>query len=76
MSDGNDFGWALEQLRDGLKVMRSGWNGKGMWICIIDDGKAGTSAMQPFIMMKTAQDTLVPWLASQTDVLAEDWLRA
>lgn len=27
-----------------------------------------------YIAMKTAQENVVPWLASQTDVLAEDWL--
>jgi hypothetical protein len=27
----------------------------------------------PYVMMKTADDSFVPWLASQTDILAEDW---
>jgi len=28
----------------------------------------------PYLMMKTVDDSFVPWLASQTDILAEDWL--
>ena len=32
--------------------------------------------LQEFIVMKTADDNLVPWLASQTDMLAEDWIFA
>lgn len=28
----HDFGWALAQLRQGARVSRSGWNGKGMWL--------------------------------------------
>lgn len=85
-----DFGWALTQLREGKKVQREGWNGKGMWL-VLQEGypngvpiNANTSRATgmpegtvcrflPYIMMKTADDSFVPWLASQTDVLAHDW---
>lgn len=67
-----DFGWALQQLRAGLRVFRSGWNGKGMWLALqVPTG--GSKMTLPYIYMKTADDQLVPWLASQTDVLASDW---
>lgn len=75
------FGWALEQLKEGKRVCRAGWNGKGMWLMLVP-AHSWTSALQlvenscrrlPFIAMKTADDGIVPWLASQTDVLAEDW---
>lgn len=67
-----DFGWALSLLYAGKKVSRENWNGKGMWIALqIPDEY---SKMQlPYIYMNTAQGKLVPWLASQTDILASDW---
>jgi hypothetical protein len=66
-----DFGDAIRALKTGKRVRRAGWNGKGMWLKLrlgrpIDD-------MRPYIEMKDAQDMLVPWLASQTDMLAVDW---
>lgn len=75
-----DFGAALANLKQGFRVARKGWNGKGMWImlCVpegdytLKDGK--TYGRLPYIYMKTADDKLVPWLASQTDVLADDWV--
>lgn len=67
------FGTALLYLRDGKRVAREGWNGKGMWIALqIPDEHSKMSL--PYIYMKTADDKLVPWLASQTDILANDWV--
>jgi hypothetical protein len=68
-----DFGWALDQLRSGHRVCRSGWNGKGMWI-ELQRPDEGSKMTLPYIFMKTADDQLVPWLASQSDMLADDWL--
>ena len=85
-----DFGWALEQLRAGHKVARSGWNGKGMWIALqkaypqgipINKNTAEATGIPegtvcrflPYLMMLTADGSFVPWLASQTDILASDW---
>lgn len=67
-----DFGWALNQLRAGHRVCRSGWNGKGMWI-ELQRPDEGSKMTLPYIFMKTADDHLVPWLASQSDMLADDW---
>ena len=75
------FGEALEHLKKGARVARSGWNGKGMWLNLINSNAYdvgsksmhGATKLLPFIAMKTVGDELVPWLASQTDVLAEDW---
>jgi hypothetical protein len=67
-----DFGMALMTLRAGLRVARSGWNGKGMWLELqVPD--ANSKMTLPYIYMSTAQGDLVPWLASQTDLLATDW---
>jgi len=73
-----DFGRALQLLKKNLRVARKGWNGKGMWLRIVipgGDNKSFDLGMEnlPYIEMKTADNKLVPWLASQNDVLAEDW---
>jgi len=71
------FGWALERLGAGKHVARKGWNGKGMWLCNIHPGNATHKGfdMQPCIGMKTADGKMQPgWLASQADMLAEDWV--
>lgn len=74
------FGEALEELKYGKRVARAGWNGKGMWLVLINPGNAmhtsaaGSFDMQPCIGMKTADNVMQPgWLASQADMLAEDW---
>lgn len=77
---GLSFGLAIEALKQGKKVARDGWNGKGMWLKLVPADIADKVAFEyealdgaPWIGMKTADDKFVPWLASQTDVLAEDW---
>ena len=75
------FGDAVAALKEGLRVARAGWNGKGMWLIYVGGNeydvdaplRFNTSELAPYIAMKTADNKLVPWLASQTDVLAEDW---
>lgn len=82
-----NFGGAIEALKEGGKVQRAGWNGKNMYLILIS-GNAVAPAItehygkgwgepdvpvQDAIYMYTAQGTLVPWLASQSDILAEDW---
>lgn len=74
----NTFGWALNRLKEGGKVSREGWNGKGMFLFLVrewtyTDGKQDNYPNLPFVAMKTADEKVVPWLASQTDVLSEDW---
>lgn len=77
-TEGYGFGEAVGFLKDGYKVARVGWNGKGMWIRMVEP--EGTSDFDygmenlPYLEMKTADNKLVPWLASQTDILAEDWV--
>lgn len=69
----HDFGFALQALKSGKRVTRPGWNGKGMWLELqVPDEHSKMSL--PYIYMFTADKHLVPWLASQTDVLAEDWM--
>lgn len=76
-----DFGQALVLLKEGKRVARKGWNGKGIFIEL--QRPTETSKMtHPYIFIDTtglqstnsfAPRDLVPWLASQTDMLAEDW---
>lgn len=80
-----NFGEAIEALKEGKKVQRTGWNGKGMFLyhvpagsypAVTDIGRETFGDTVPYgayIAMKTAQNNVVPWLASQTDVLADDW---
>lgn len=68
-----NFGEAIATLKSGKRVAREGWNGKGMWLALqVPDANSKMSL--PYIYMRTACDNNVPWLASQTDVLAEDWV--
>ena len=82
-----DFGDAVRLLKAGFKVAREGWNGKGMFLFLVPGStfkvsrppllgiyEEGTEInYQPHIDMKTADNTIVPWLASQSDILAEDY---
>ncbi|KUF37512.1 DUF2829 domain-containing protein [Lysinibacillus sp. F5] len=71
-----NFGQAIEALKDGKKVARNGWNGKGMWLKLIPSGNAMFKGyhMKDCIGMKTANNLMQPgWLASQIEMLAEDW---
>lgn len=70
-----DIGWAIDALTNESRVRREGWNGKGMWLelQVPDDHSKMTL---PYVYMSTAQGDLVPWLCSQTDLLANDWEKA
>lgn len=78
------FEGALWALKRGHRVARAGWNGEGMRLEIVgaggyelydsdDKGRSLGMELLPWIGMLTAQGGFVPWLASQTDMLADDW---
>lgn len=81
------FEAALGLLKVGCRVSRQGWNGKGMYVYLVDGSKftvnrpplnkmlpEGTECTyRPHIDMRTADGSFVPWVASQTDLLAHDW---
>ena len=69
----NTTNLVFEALKQGLRVARNGWNGKGLWLKLQEPDVHSKMSL-PYIYMKTACDNNVPWLASQTDVLAEDWI--
>jgi hypothetical protein len=82
-----NFGQALDALKEGKRVSRSGWNGKGMFLFLVAGsnftvnreplasivGMGAEITYRPHIDMKDAEGKVVPWLASQTDMLADDW---
>lgn len=75
-----NFGWALDLLKSGEKVCRSGWNGKGMWLKLQVPDEHSKMTL-PYIYIEYPVGHIayplgsrVPWLASQTDLLAEDWM--
>jgi hypothetical protein len=96
---GMTFGLALEALKQGKRVARTGWNGKGMWLSLSGplEGRVigadqfwsennrqwalqfGGALVLPCITMKTVNSSgreaiLMGWLASQTDMLSDDWV--
>lgn len=83
-----NFGDALDLLKAGFKVARTGWNGKGMFLFLVPGSTfkvnrppllgiypEGTEiTYRPHIDMRTADGEIVPWLASQSDLIEEDWV--
>ena len=76
-----DFGQALTELKNGNRVKRKGWNGDGIFLALQVPDK-NSKMTQPYIYIDTlglktnnpnAPKGRVPWLASQTDILTEDW---
>mgnify|MGYP001590787316 CR=1 FL=1 len=85
--DGKGIGWAVHTMSNGGRVRRAGWNGKEMFLFLVPGSQfqvnrppllgiypEGTSiSYQPHVDMRTAQGTVVPWLCSQSDLLARDY---
>jgi hypothetical protein len=73
-----DFGDAIKQLKAGKKVARSGWNGAGLWL-ELQRPDAHSKMSLPYVYInypinaRNSPGARVPWIASQTDMLAEDW---
>jgi hypothetical protein len=82
-----NFSAALEDIKRGHRVAREGWNGKGMFVFLVAGsvfrvnreplmsilGEGTEVTYRAHIDMKTADGSVVPWVASQTDILADDW---
>lgn len=85
--EGLSFGAAIEALKAGKTVTRTGWNGKGMFLFLLQGSNAlakvhglgfgeypGEPTFRDAIFMRTADNQLVPWTVAQSDALAEDWV--
>lgn len=70
-----NFGDALGELKAGNAVSRAGWNGPNQWLRL-QRPDAHSKMTLPYIYICTVTGSLVPWLASQTDLLADDWMEA
>ena len=80
-TDGMSFGHAIESARLGLKIARAGWNGRGIFV-MLNTPSDRSKMTQEYLYIDTtglqtdneaAPRCCVPWLASQTDMLADDW---
>lgn len=81
------FSAALDALLEGKRVYRSGWNGKNMFLFLVNGsnfkvnreplmsilGEGAEVTYRPHIDMFDAQGKVVPWVVSQTELLADDW---
>lgn len=83
------FGEAVERAKRGQKIARENWNGKGMFVFFNPSSDITVSEGRPlaasfpigtkihcreYLMMKTVNNELVPWVASQSDIVEEDWI--
>ncbi len=79
-----NFSVALDQLKEGKSVSRSGWNGKGIFITMqVPDAHSKMTRPYVYITIPAGTseqfgqegtvDQRIPWLCSQTDLLADDW---
>lgn len=83
-----EFGQALTALKHGSRATREGWNGKGMWVVMVGSGHYDVGArtvglnvrkdpaptLRPWLGLKAHNGDFVPWVASQSDILADDWV--
>ena len=77
------IGWAVAHMRKGWHVRRKGWNSPKLWVAYVESVQAPGKLIEevpgqalpilPTLFMRTAQGQLVAWLASQSDLLADDW---
>lgn len=68
-----DFGLALDALRNGQRVARAGWNATGQWVALqVPDEHS--KMRRPYLYLRPVDGALVPWAATQSDVLADDWI--
>lgn len=67
-----NFGEALEALNQGSRVARENWNGPNQYLELQEPDDDSKMTL-PYIFIRTVQGHLVPWLASQTDLLSNDW---
>lgn len=85
-----NFGQAIEAVKNGCKIARNGWNGKGMFVVYQKGYPEGIAVnkntaeaydvpegtimkFRPYLQMYCADHSCQMWLASQSDILAEDW---
>ena len=68
-----EIGQAVKEMWDGNRVARRGWNGPNQYL-MMQRPDENSKMTIPYIYITTVQGDLVPWLCSQTDLLAIDWV--
>lgn len=82
-----DFGKAIAAIKDGKRVHRSGWNGKGMFVYLVPPaaypvrtgaakahfGEGALVSYNAYMAIKNVDDTVSTWVPSVNDCLADDW---
>lgn len=82
-----NFSEALVEIKNGKKVSRSGWNGRGVFVFLVPGSvfkvsRAPLLGIYPegteinyhaHVDMRRSDGTIVPWVVSQSDLLADDW---
>jgi len=66
------MGRVLKEMEKGKKLQREDWNGKGIYIELMEPNDASDMTL-PYIYIRTVQGDIVPWTCSQADLLADDW---
>jgi hypothetical protein len=81
----NNFGWAIAQMHEGRRLARKGWNGKDQYVFMIDNNRSigdfnlsydfidGDVEVNPFLAFFSNGSLTFGWLASQVDMLSNDW---
>ena len=67
-----NFEGALTEIKRGKLLTRRGWNGKNQWVALQTPDENSKMTL-PYLYINTVESNFVPWLVSQTDLLAEDW---
>jgi hypothetical protein len=68
----SDFAGAITALKEGRRVTREGWNGKGMWLALQTPDEH-SKMKRPYIYISIVTGELVPWVASHGDLFGNDW---
>lgn len=66
------IGRAIKEMQNGFAVTRASWNGKNQFLRLQVPDEMSTMSL-PYVYITTVQGDRVPWLCSQTDLLALDW---
>lgn len=69
---GLHIGDVRDALLNGGKLARQGWNGRGMFIFYVQPDEE--HKIRGYVMMRTVDGEFVPWICSQSDFLASDWM--
>ena len=68
------FSEALTAVKAMKTITRAGWNGRGQFVFLIPGNEVEGQTLLPYLALSNVQGEIVPWLASQGDLLADDWI--